>query len=270
MERDMSINIISTPRPGNSTILTKPFPLILVVNHSLTQQQQQTLEALSYHREYGAEAELEYGFGKKVGRIFVGTDTEPYIIHHGLLSASSDFFDKALNGQFRENGGDVSLPDENSESFNIYQQWLYAGKINLAEQDSEQGWQSPILLYILGDMIQDEDFRNAVINWMMDTVLSIRAYPASPTTVDFVYKNTCPTSMLRKLIVDLTIYDSTYEDSLLDRIKAEACNVKYPAEFWFELCCGLATHTKVEPEPLPSWVMNRCQYHDHIKTPKCI
>lgn len=60
--------------------------------------------------------------------VFVGDDAEPYTVHRDLITATSDFFSKALTGEFQERGGEVRLPDHKSEHFSCYVQWLYEGQ----------------------------------------------------------------------------------------------------------------------------------------------
>lgn len=220
-------------------------------------------------RSHKVEANFDCRFGKKIARIFIGTDTEPYIVHNDLISASSDFFDKALNGQFKESGGNVYLPEKKSKIFDVYQRWLYSGQIDIVEQHPEEVCWVLIDLYILGDGFQDEGFCNAVIDRVINFVETSERFPVSPSYMQKVYKNTPEGSKPRKLVVDFWLYPPAldwFEISEVQALKGE-----FPLEFWFEVSRGLMKQ-RVENSKTPSlnpWVSNPCQYHSHTKPPKC-
>ncbi|TID18831.1 hypothetical protein E6O75_ATG05952 [Venturia nashicola] len=208
-------------------------------------------------------------FGKRISRVFVGKDTEPYIIHHDLLSASSDFFDKALNGRFKESGGDVYLPKQKSETFDAYQRWLYSGKIDMSGQTLSKALWLSCQYYLLGDTIQDEGFRNAAIDNILDHVASSQIFPADLSYVQKVYHSTAKGSILRKLVVDFWLFGS--DPGWFDKFEDQGFQGEFPSEFWFEVSRGLVKQ-RVEKSQAPSlypWVSNRCQYHHHKKTLKC-
>lgn len=59
-------------------------------------------------------------------QVYVGDDDQPHCVHRGLVSASSDFFQKALNGNFQKKNDVVRLPEQDSTVFAPYVQWLYS------------------------------------------------------------------------------------------------------------------------------------------------
>jgi len=70
--------------------------------------------------------------GHEVVSIVVGSSSpKTFAIHKNLVVAASTFFDAALNGSFKE-GRDqkITLPEDDSEAFQVFYDWLYTGKIS--------------------------------------------------------------------------------------------------------------------------------------------
>lgn len=133
-------------------------------------------------------------------RVFVGDDTEPYMVHHDLIASSSEFFKRALHGDFKERDGDVKLPEQKSSTFDAYYRWLYTNTLEPFTLSTQ-----PIPdfeLYILGDAIQDERLRNSVIDNIIKDVSVSGMYPVSFSHVTLVFENTPKTSTLRKMLID--------------------------------------------------------------------
>jgi hypothetical protein len=59
--------------------------------------------------------------------IYVGPERKRYLIHKDLLTKQSEFFDKALNGKFKENS--IYLEEESPDAFDLLVGWLYQGHI---------------------------------------------------------------------------------------------------------------------------------------------
>lgn len=98
--------------------------------------------------------------------IYVGD--QAFIVHHDLVTASSDYFSKALNGKFREKDSVVHLEDQGPATFASYVQWLYNNTVvTFGEQ-----WGAHLDQYILGEYIQDRGYRNAAIDTFIELAVT--------------------------------------------------------------------------------------------------
>jgi BTB/POZ domain len=62
--------------------------------------------------------------------IYVGPERKRYLIHKDLLTKQSEFFDKALNGKFKEaKENSIYLGEESPDAFDLLVGWLYQGHI---------------------------------------------------------------------------------------------------------------------------------------------
>jgi hypothetical protein len=68
--------------------------------------------------------------GSEMVTVEVGTGQEmqAFTIHKNLLSQASEYFDRALNGNFIESYGLIRLPRHAPEAFELVYQWLYTGQ----------------------------------------------------------------------------------------------------------------------------------------------
>jgi hypothetical protein len=61
-----------------------------------------------------------------------GLSAMSFKMHKGLLSHYSSYFDKALNGDFKEGKtGRLALPEEQGTIFKHFVLWVYSGKIEI-------------------------------------------------------------------------------------------------------------------------------------------
>ena len=62
--------------------------------------------------------------------IYVGPERKRYLIHKDLLTTQSEFFDRALNGNFKEAEQNlIYLEEESPAAFDLLVGWLYEGRI---------------------------------------------------------------------------------------------------------------------------------------------
>lgn len=140
-----------------------------------------------------------------------------HYLHHDIVAKSSDFFDKALNGRFAEKDGQVKLPHEDARLFAIYAHWLYFGPSAIVRKtgtgqavgdkwldgEKETQHELPIMtkvkLYVLGEMLQDDQFRDDVMDSLISWCSKEGTWPTS--CVPFVEKNLPESSPMRKFLV---------------------------------------------------------------------
>ena len=70
-------------------------------------------------------------------KVVVGADEECFFVHSSVLRKHSEFFDTAckkewIEGQYRV----IKLPEDDSDIFHNYVQWLYTGTIFSKAKDS--------------------------------------------------------------------------------------------------------------------------------------
>jgi hypothetical protein len=62
--------------------------------------------------------------------IYVGPNRKHYVVHKQLLTSQSDYFDKALNGRFKEaEEGKIHLEEDDPAAVELLIGWLYRGVI---------------------------------------------------------------------------------------------------------------------------------------------
>ncbi|KAE9980626.1 hypothetical protein EG327_006505 [Venturia inaequalis] len=145
-------------------------------------------------------------FGRKMCRVLVGNDKEPYTIHQELIASSSHFFKGALRSNMMEENGDVKLPTHKPSHFDIYYRWLYSGTLD-DFNFKEPGTSFKLFeLYFLGDMLLDERFRNQLIDKVVQAITAVAVVPLNNPDVNLVYKNTLKDDKLRQLMAHIWAY----------------------------------------------------------------
>jgi len=145
--------------------------------------------------------------------ILVGPDKFQHTVHKDLLCQKSPYFSAAANDCWKEGQeGRVPLPDDDPAAFVLYVQWLYRGRIFSSQDIGDTGGNREeinllIEAFILGEKLQDQNFKDAVIDSLVHAVdtpdgQDTRWYPRS-AAVDRAYKGTPESSPLLKLLVDM-------------------------------------------------------------------
>jgi len=71
--------------------------------------------------------------GEAVVTVLVGPDEKRYTVHKSLLTAQSEYFDRALNGKFKEaDEQTIRLTEESPDAFDLLIGWLYQGQLPVA------------------------------------------------------------------------------------------------------------------------------------------
>ncbi|KAK3715690.1 hypothetical protein LTR37_006915 [Vermiconidia calcicola] len=139
----------------------------------------------------------KYDFTNDV-TVLIGKDEKKFALHKSLICKSSIFFWAAYSGVWKESKeATVRLPETETQSFTTYVGWLYTERVDLLEEPEQKlPWtdkkgetlphrlpltRRAIDCFALGDMLQDVNFRNAVITELMcickmgDTIPSLRS-----------------------------------------------------------------------------------------------
>ncbi|KAE9980223.1 hypothetical protein EG327_006669 [Venturia inaequalis] len=194
--------------------------------------------------------------GKKMVTIYVGDDVEPFTVHHDLITATSDFFSKALNDEFKERNGELRLPDHQTDHFAAYIQWLYEGRV---EAEAGTAYRTFLQLTVLGTYLRDRHFRNAVMSAMCHQMTIRKSWPGG--LGNLAYKELPASSPFRKFCVDVWACGSSAWWFDGNR-KQEMLSIATP-EFWFDIVADLVRHP--EKRGQRPWLMYPCQYHEHVE-----
>lgn len=115
--------------------------------------------------------------------------------------------------------------------------------------------------YVLGVVLEDEEFRNAITSRMIDRIDQDRCYRASPY---WIQKNSTKLR-LNALCCEnsLWIFPSSQPFTRSKILTFKMSMVNFPSEFRFEVSRGLMEQRAVisQAPASKSWVWNRCQYH---------
>lgn len=198
--------------------------------------------------------------------MYVGSAKQEYNVHEGLLTTHSPFFKAALGEAWAEGEARrISLPEDEPDTFGLYASWLYYRRICSTEEKNDfDGWKVEIdrliLAYILGEKLQDVDFKDAVIDAMISragtkTDDGRQLYPG-PHAVKTLYESTTESSPVRQLMVDYYAFHAPEE--LLRK------NKELPADFFRDLSFAFAARRNQAIESPPLRV-DKCYYHAHKK-----
>lgn len=101
--------------------------------------------------------------------VVVGNSKEDFRVHEAMIRSSSPFFEKALAGPWKEASQRlVKLPEDEPQTFALYINWLYSGKIPAHSQAPEIDYHNLINAYILAERLLDTEFHNAVTDAVVE------------------------------------------------------------------------------------------------------
>lgn len=198
--------------------------------------------------------------------LLVGKEEQKFAVHKEILRAHSPFFRSAVQQNWKEGQeGIIRLPDDDPEVLELYEEWLYEGKIfSQDEQQVEDSDESDLLIkaFVFGEKIQDGRFRDAAIDCLIACLNSKdeNRYKWFPTEqgIDMVYEGTPPGSPLRRLMVDMHVYygeeswfDGETNTEFLVELARDLLNVRQELDL-NEPACGTS-----------------CSYHHHSHDKYC-
>lgn len=134
------------------------------------------------------------------------------VVHEAIIRAESPFFEAVLSKEWKESEERVvRLPEQYPEAFDIYLRWIYSGKLVVGKIDIQdtQAYDSFTnslsRAYILGEMLQDVDFKEAVIDGLFETIEPTERVPARQAK--FLFDNTPKNAPIRRMLVDWVVMD---------------------------------------------------------------
>ncbi|KAF2121757.1 hypothetical protein BDV96DRAFT_639844 [Lophiotrema nucula] len=203
----------------------------------------------------GCNPNLPIDLQSPVIKVLVGLGRDlkkPFLVHQNALVQTSAFFKKAMQPNWaamRPDPDTVALEEDEPSIFLYYAAWLYSKELSV---DTEPECRSCLAnCYVLGESLLDVDFKNAVIDAMIDH----QDYPAfSYKVVNIVYGGTPKNSPARRLLVSMwanRAHAVGWKDDF------EHC----PKDFLISLLQAMVTvRPYINEEP---WKENRKDYHEY-------
>ncbi|KAI9883636.1 MAG: hypothetical protein M1823_004601 [Watsoniomyces obsoletus] len=198
--------------------------------------------------------------------VLVGSQEKRFTVHDALLREHSRFFQAALRGAFREaHEREVRLPDGDPEHFDLFLQWLYTQdlghvrdaveKINGGSYDIDRHFELLFHLYFsIGDALQVRALKNAIVDQTIHLVEHSSFVPCSQQ-VKQVFERTSPSNHLRRLIVDIHLWD--VEKSFLEEHESW-----FDREFWRDMAFAGIAFRERPTGTIPPYVENPTSYHE--------
>lgn len=146
--------------------------------------------------------------------IAVGEEPCLFHIHEPLLRARGSFFTLSRSRQ-----GHLNMPDDCPKIGELYFQHLYTGKVlidwttsleQVSKNECLPEYTTLAKLYVLGEKIGDVAFKNLIVRTVLrriETRIGGHGYHPVGAAVDIIYKGTNPDSKMRKLVVDVTVWN---------------------------------------------------------------
>ena len=141
--------------------------------------------------------------------IYVGPESYAFQIYKELLCHDSPFFKAALEGNFKEgNAQTVSLPEDDVETFKIYQTWLNTMQLRY-NFDHVEWWLCFAKLWVLADKIGSTALKNRTVDAICATIKhNPKLDWVSSHAVCYTFDNTSWDSPLRILVVSHALITS--------------------------------------------------------------
>jgi hypothetical protein len=183
-----------------------------------------------------ADSYPSYDFNSTI-TVLVGKKEQQFIVHKDPICAKSKFFKAACSERWsglRSSDGkpkDIKLPETSIRDFQTYVHWVYASQIEVEGDDLGRKHEHHLKMYILGDLLDDYQLRNAAMETLIDSLPFSTGQP-SFQIVRHVYEHTPMGSPLRKLLVDRKIGRGNRADFAMDVDE-------YAVEFVQELAIAL-------------------------------
>ncbi|KAF2156044.1 hypothetical protein K461DRAFT_275119 [Myriangium duriaei CBS 260.36] len=161
------------------------------------------------------------------------------------------------------------LPEQDPECFAIYVNYLHTGEISFKHKAGHQSWEILFQAYFLGNYLEDESFRNAVMDYLSDEADSATIRGSNQTTAWFptaslAYRCTSSGSPLRSWLRDLHVWG--WQGQFV--AKLEARGIEPPFQFLRDVLEEIkqywdSIYSKGESEFAPWNLENKCEYHEH-------
>lgn len=170
----------------------------------------------------------------------VGPTEKEFIIYTEIAKRSSKFFQAALSRDWKETHDNrVTLAEVQTDLFESYLQWLNTSVITSSFPIGMPSMIHLAELYILGDFLDDTDFRNAVLDDI--TAFAYDMWPGI-CCVKLAWEKTPKDSPLRAMILE--IWARKPLGMVVEKLVSQAD--EYPGAFMAELFAHMAASDMIE------------------------
>lgn len=170
----------------------------------------------------------------------------------------SDYFRGAFNGSFKEAiEGQVSLPEEREDMFDIFTQFLYS-RVLADDRDEKISFDTLVDIWLFGDKYLVPSLQNSAMDSLGKRVEAEHLIPTSQ--IENFWEKTLPSSPLRKYILERTAYKMN-----------ASCFQMYENKWTREALVDLVK-TLFDKEDTRKYVFpprEKCYYHIHKEGEKC-
>jgi hypothetical protein len=126
----------------------------------------------------------------------VGPNKTSFAVHKKVLLAKSDYFEKVLNGRFKEDKT-INLPEDNKKAIACFIDWAHCGCISKHSSKTGGTWEDAVIYlkttlypaYLLGVKFLLGEFENVII----DTIQAVHYYHEGRPDkhdIELIFKNT--------------------------------------------------------------------------------
>ena len=146
----------------------------------------------------------------------VGPDKRTFHVHQELLFKYSSVFKAAFSGECRESSERcMALPEDDPEAVERFMQWFYFKSLDLTKGVclktwNERHWQLA-RLNTLADKFDIGLLKNSIVDELFAGSKELDSWVPGPPVIGYIYENTTETSSLRKLIVEIYVWQMDYD-----------------------------------------------------------
>lgn len=206
-------------------------------NYSLNHLHRDSKKGFDVIRAHGSNKDYSYDFNDMI-TILVGEEEHPFTVHKDMLCAKSKFFKAACSRIWASGREKVVRPPEGTpQQFQMYVSWVYSSRLDVDAEDPDKQLADLIGMFILGDVLDDHQLRNATMQCLITTTLG-STHSFSVDQLDKVYAATPVGSPLRQFVVWWLLVNVKH-DSLKDNV------AQYPEELVQELALASLERTAV-------------------------
>ncbi|KAK6615873.1 ankyrin repeat-containing protein [Botrytis cinerea] len=169
-----------------------------------------------------------FNLGKSLGHelvtIVVGKEKRKFAVHKQLICESVAYFRGAFSaGGFKESQEcSMDMPEDEPGVFEYFMHWLYRGTV--PEAKALEDFDQLLGVYIFAEKLCVNDLANKAIDAIQAITKSGKFHqvPDCKVHADNIWKNTSPTSPLRKWCIHELVYNSWDIEASLEKKKKKA------------------------------------------------
>jgi hypothetical protein len=215
----------------------------------------------------------EPSFDSEPITVIVGEDKKKFFVHESHIRSSSEFFDRAMNGDWKEKATrTIDLPEIDPRAFSVYLKWLHSGQFFIREADDldldcddaecmgDGEWSKWSASYKLGSYLMDGDFRDAFIDMAIEKMREEDHYNVDLPSDIYIYSP--EGSNHRKLALDIALHSWTDSEFKL------VAQREHGVDFLTDLVAALGPKLRIGLEGMSTWEffsenIDTCRYHEH-------